>query len=287
MDKTQVNLEICIKYENNENPYKETFTEFKSFKELKDISIKYFNIQEEKIKIMKFTFLEESQNKSLPVNDDKDLISCMKEKDEYNYIINLELSLDRTIEENKKKMRKLFYKRLKKEFISLTIILKNWIYLKKVLKEKIKNYIENDKNDKNDKKTLFELLNEFPNDITLSKKEKGDKINKINDNLFYTKRVRDISKEFDKKTSEIKAKQDNLKREIQNKFEGFKNDIIDLIKKNQKDIKYNKIRDINEIKPNKKEDKNIINNKNQGIKTGGDTQKPFHSANYKNTKNNE
>ena len=280
MDKTQVNLEICIKYENNENPYKETFTEFKSFKELKDISIKYFNIQEEKIKIMKFTFLEESQNKSLPVNDDKDLISCMKEKDEYNYIINLELSLDRTIEENKKKMRKLFYKRLKKEFISLTIILKNWIYLKKVLKEKIKNYIENDKNDK---KTLFELLNEFPNDITLSKKEKGDKINKINDNLFYTKRVRDISKEFDKKTSEIKAKQDNLKREIQNKFEGFKNDIIDLIKKNQKDIKYNKIRDINEIKPNKKEDKNIINNKKLEIKTGGDTKKPFHSANNKNT----
>ena len=283
MDKTQVYLEICIKYENNENPYKETFTEFKSFKELKDISIKYFNIQEEKIKIMKFTFLEESQNKSLPVNDDKDLISCMKEKDEYNYIINLELLLDRTIEENKKKMSKLFYKKLKKEFSSLTILLKNWIYLKKVLKEKIKNYIENDKNDKNDKKTLFELLNEFPNDITLSKKEKGDKINKINDNLFYTKRVRDISKEFDKKTSEIKTKQDNLKREIQNKFEGFKNDIIDLIKKNQKDIKYNKIRDINEIKPNKKEDKNIRNNKNQGIKTGGDTQKPWHSSNNKNT----
>ena len=280
MDKTQVNLEICIKFENNANPYKETFTEFKSFKELKDISIKYFNIQEEKIKIMKFTFLEESQNKSLPVNDDKDLISCMKEKDEYNYIINLELLLDRTIEENKKKMSKLFYKKLKKEFSSLTILLKNWIYLKKVLKEKIKNYIENDKNDK---KTLFELLNEFPNDITLSKKEKGDKINKINDNLFYTKRVRDISKEFDKKTSEIKTKQDNLKREIQNKFEGFKNDIIDLIKKNQKDIKYNKIRDINEIKPNKKEDKNIRNNKNQGIKTGGDTQKPWHSSNNKNT----
>ena len=283
MDKTQVNLEICIKFENNANPYKETFTEFKSFKELKDISIKYFNIQEEKIKIMKFTYLKESQNKSLPVNDDKDLISCMKEKDEYNYIINLELSLDRIIEENKKKMRKLFYKRLKKEFISLTIILKNWIYLKKILKEKIKNYIKNDKNDKNDKKTLFELLNEFPNDITLSKKEKGDKINKINDNLFYTKRIRDISKEFDKKTSEIKIKQDNLKREIQNKFEGFKNDIIDLIKKNQKDIKYNKIRDINEIKPNKNEDKNIINNKNQGIKTGGDTKKPLHSANNKNT----
>ena len=283
MDKTQVNLEICIKFENNENPYKETFTEFKSFKELKDISIKYFNIQEEKIKIMKFTFLEESQNKSLPVNDDKDLISCMKEKDEYNYIINLELLLDKTIEENKKKMSKLFYKKLKKEFSSLTILLKNWIYLKKVLKEKIKNYIKNDKNDKNDKKTLFELLNEFPNDITLSKKEKGDKINKINDNLFYTKRVRDISKEFDKKTSEIKAKQDNLKREIQNKFEGFKNDIIDLIKKNQKDIKYNKIRDKDEIKPNKKEDKNIINNKKLEIKTGGDTKKPLHSANYKNT----
>jgi hypothetical protein len=277
MDKTQVNLEICIKFENNANPYKETFTEFKSFKELKDISIKYFNIQEEKIKIMKFTFLEESQNKSLPVNDDKDLISCMKEKDEYNYIINLELLLDRTIEENKKKMSKLFYKKLKKEFSSLTILLKNWIYLKKILKEKIKNYI------KNEQKTLFELLNEFPNDITLSEKENEDKINKINDNLFYTKRVRDISKEFDKKTSEIKTKQDNLKREIQNKFEGFKNDIIDLIKKNQNDIKYNKIRDINEIKPNKNEDKNIINNKNQGIKTGGDTKKPLHSANYKNT----
>ena len=284
MDKTQVNLEICIKFENNANPYKETFTEFKSFKELKDISIKYFNIQEEKIKIMKFTYLKESQNKSLPVNDDKDLISCMKEKDEYNYIINLELLLDRTIEENKKKMSKLFYKKLKKEFSSLTILLKNWIYLKKILKEKIKNYIKNDKNDKNDKKTLFELLNEFPNDITLSKKEKGDKINKINDNLFYTKRIRDISKEFDKKTSEIKIKQDNLKREIQNKFEGFKNDIIDLIKKNQKDIKYNKIKeDINEIKPNKKEDKNIINNKKLEIKTGGDTKKPLHSANNKNT----
>ena len=279
MDKTQVNLEICIKFENNENPYKETFTEFKSFKELKDISIKYFNIQEEKIKIMKFTFLEETQNKSLPVNDDKDLISCMKEKDEYNYIINLELSLDRAIEESQDNIRELFYEILQKELIYLGILLKKWFYLKKVLNEKIKNYINNDQK----QKTLFELLNEFPNNITLSKKENVDKINKINDNLFYSKRVRDISEEFDKKTSEIKTKHDSFKKEIQNKFESFKNDIIDLIKKNPKDIKYNKIRDINEIKLNKNEDKNIINNKKLEIKTGGDTKKPFHSANNKNT----
>ena len=267
MDKTLVNLEICIKYENNENPYKSKFTEFKTFEELKNISIKHFNIQkEEEIEVMKFTSLEELENKSFIVNNDNDLISCMKEIDEYNFSINLELSIDKTILENKKKLKQLFLNKLYQEFLSSLKLLKKWLDLKKELNEKINYYIQNSQG------SLYGLLKEFPNTITLSKKENDEKINNIDDNLFCSKLVLDIREKFNKKMEEIKIKQESFQKQIQHNFD----DIFDLIKKNKTNIIIDKNKDFNEIKIGKDEGKNNMDDKNQGKKNGGDTPKPMH-----------
>jgi uncharacterized protein YqgV (UPF0045/DUF77 family) len=263
MDKTLVNLEICIKYENNENPYKSKFTEFKTFEELKNISIKHFNIQkEEEIEMMKFT----SENKSFIVNNDNDLISCMKEIDEYNFSINLELSIDKTILENKKKLKQLFLNKLYQEFLSSLKLLKKWLDLKKELNEKINYYIQNSQG------SLYGLLKEFPNTITLSKKENDEKINNIDDNLFCSKLVLDIREKFNKKMEEIKIKQESFQKQIQHNFD----DIFDLIKKNKTNIIIDKNKNINEIKIGKDEGKNNMDDKNQGIKYEGNTPKPMH-----------
>lgn len=267
MDKTLVNLEICIKYENNENTYKSKFTEFKTFEELKNISIKHFNIQkEEEIEMMKFTSLEELENKSFIVNNDNDLISCMKEINEYNFSINLELSIDKTILENKKKLKQLFLKKLYQEFLSLLKLLKKWLDLKKELNEKINYYVQNIKG------SLYGLLKEFPNTIILSKKENDEKINNIDDNLFCSKLVLDIREKFNKKMEEIKIKQERFQKQIQHNFD----DIFDLIKKNKTNIIIDKKKDFNEIKVDIDEGKNNMDNKIQGIKYGGDTAKPMH-----------
>lgn len=266
MDKTLVNLEICIKYENNENPYKNKFTEFKTFEELKNISIKHFNIQkEEEIEMMKFTSLEELENKSFIVNNDNDLISCMKEIDEYNFSINLELSIDKTILENKKKLKQLFLNKLYQEFLSSLKLLKKWLDLKKELNEKINYYIQNSQG------SLYGLLKEFPNTITLSKKENDEKINNIDDNLFCSKLVLDIREKFNKKMEEIKIKQESFQKQIQHNFD----DIFDLIKKNKTNIIIDKNKDFNEIKIGKDEGKNNMDDKNQGKKNWGDTPKPM------------
>ena len=267
MDKTLVNLEICIKYENNENTYKSKFTDFKTFEELKNISIKHFNIQkEEEIEMMKFTSLEELENKSFIVNNDNDLISCMKEIDEYNFSINLELSIDKTISENKKKLKQLFLNKLYQEFLSLLKLLKKWLDLKKELNEKINYYVQNSKG------SLYGLLKEFPNTITLSKKENDEKINNIDDNLFCSKLVLDIREKFNKKMEEIKIKQESFQKQIQHNFD----DIFDLIKKNKTNIIIDKNKNINEIKIGKDEGKNNMDDKNQGIKYEGNTPKPMH-----------
>ena len=268
MDKTLVNLEICIKYENNENTYKSKFTEFKTFEELKNISIKHFNIQkEEEIEMMKFTSLEELENKSFIVNNDNDLISCMKEIDEYNFSINLELSIDKTILENKKKLKQLFLNKLYQEFLSSLKLLEKWLDLKKELNEKIKYYIKNSQGF-----FLYGLLKEFPNTITLSKKENDEKINNIDDNLFCSKLVLDIREKFNKKMEEIKIKQESFQKQIQHNFD----DIFDLIKKNKTNIIIDKNKDFNEIKIGKDEGKNNMDDKNQEKKNGGDTPKPMH-----------
>ena len=271
MDKTLVKLEICIKYEGDEKMYKNTFTEFKSFEELKDISIKHFNIKKEEIEIMKFAFLEDLKNKSIKVNNDNDLISCMKEIDEYHYSIKLELSLDKTIEERKQKIKKLLLNKLNKDISSFLILLKKCFCLKEELNEEIKNYITNDQN----QKSLNELLNEFPNNIHLSKKEENGIVNKINDNLFYSKLVREVSENFNKKMEDIKIKQDNLKKQIQHNFD----DIFELIKKNTTNIIKGKNKDINEIKIDNVEGRNNENNKKNEIKNEAETKKPMYGKN--------
>ena len=265
MDKTLVNLEICIKYGNNENPYKNKFTEFKTFEELKDISIKHFNIQEEElIDIIIFVSLEELENKSFIVKNDNDLISCMKEIDEYNYSINLELSFDKTFLESKKKIKKLFLKKLNKKFSSFFKLIKQCINLKKELHENIIYYIQNGQ------ESLYGLLNQFPNTITLSKKEKEEKNNKIDDN-FCSKLVLDIREKFNGKMEEIKIKQESFKKQVQHNFD----DIFDLIKKNRTNI-INKKKDYNEIKIGEDEGKNNMEDKSQGKIYEGYTKKPMH-----------
>ena len=266
MDKTLVNLEICIKYGNNENPYKNKFTEFKTFEELKDISIKHFNIQEEElIDIIIFVSLEELENKSFIVKNDNDLISCMKEIDEYNYSINLELSFDKTFLESKKKIKKLFLKKLNKKFSSFFKLIKQCINLKKELHENIIYYIQNGQ------ESLYGLLNQFPNTITLSKKEKEEKNNKIDDN-FCSKLVLDIREKFNGKMEEIKIKQESFKKQVQHNFD----DIFDLIKKNRTNIIIDKKKNYNEIKIVEDEGRNNMDEKNQAKIYEENTKKPMH-----------
>ena len=263
MDKKDVYLKIVINYEGQK--FEKTFIDFQTLEEIKDISKNEFKINDDIFNKLQYKCIIEPGKESKIIKNDDDLIILMKPIDDYNYEINLELSLDEfNILKNQGKLRKKFDnyidKKIKeiKEIIKLLFLYSSQVNNRKNLEIeflKIKlNYerkkIELEKIINNCQKNYEpKQFKEILNNIKL-KDEKSVKVaegkNKLSGNL----------KKFEKIQEEIE-------NELQKNFSSFKEEIIKMImeKFNIKDKEYkDKYADVNE------EEKKYKPNKNQNLK---------------------
>ena len=262
MDKKDVYLKIVINYEGQK--FEKTFIDFQTLEEIKDISKNEFKINDDIFNKLQYKCIIEPGKESKIITNDDDLIILMKPIDDYNYEINLELSLDEfNILKNQGKLRKKFdnyfdkEKKEKLDNIKLLLLYSSQVSNRKNLEIeflKIKSDYESKKNElekiincqKNYEPKQFK---EILNNIKL-KDEKSVKVaegkNKLSGNL----------KKFEKIQEEIE-------NELQKNFSSFKEEIIKMImeKFNIKDKEYkDKYVDDNE------EEKKYKPNKNQNLK---------------------
>ena len=263
MDKKDVYLKIVINYEGQK--FEKTFIDFQTLEEIKDISKNEFKINDDIFNKLQYKCTTEPGKESKIITNDDDLIILMKPIDDYNYEIDLELSLDEfNILKNQGELRKKFdnyyldKKNKIKENIKLLSFCLSQVNKRKNLEIeflKIKSDYESKKNE------LEEIINncqknyepkqfkEILNNIKL-KDEKSVKVaeekNKLSGNL----------KKFEKIQEEIE-------NELQKNFSSFAKEIIKMImeKFNIKDKEYkDKYVDDNE------EEKKYKHNKNQNLK---------------------
>ena len=264
MDKKDVYLKIVINYEGQK--FEKTFIDFQTLEEIKDISKNEFKINDDIFNKLQYKCIIEPGKELKIIKNDDDLIILMKPIDDYNYEINLELSLDEfNILKNQGELRKKFDnyyldKKIKeiKEIFKLLFLYSSQVNKRNKLDRKflkIKSDYESKKNElekiinncqKNYEPKQFK---EILNNIKL-KDEKSVKVaegkNKLSGNL----------KKFEKIQEEIE-------NELQKNFSSFKEEIIKMImeKFNIKDKEYkDKYADVNE------EEKKYKPNKNQNLK---------------------
>jgi len=259
MDKKDVYLKIVINYECKK--FEKTFIDFQTLEEIKDISKNEFKINDDIFNKLQYKCIIEPGKESKIIKNDDDLIILMKPIDDYNYEIDLELSLDEfNILKNQGELRKKFDNYLEKilDNIKLLLLYSSQVSNRKNLEIeflKIKSDYESKKNElekiinncqKNYEPKQFK---EILNNIKL-KDEKSVKVveekNKLSENL----------KKFEKIQEEIE-------NELQKNFSSFKEEIIKMImeKFNIKDKEYkDKYADDNE------EEKKYQPNKNQNLK---------------------
>ena len=259
MDKKDVYLKIVINYEGKK--FEKTFIDFQTLEEIKDISKNEFKINDDIFNKLQIKCITEPGKESKIIKNDDDLIILMKPIDDYNYEIDLELSLDEfNILKNQGELRKKFDNYLEKilDNIKLLLLYSSQVSNRKNLEIeflKIKSDYESKKNElekiinncqKNYEPKQFK---EILNNIKL-KDEKSVKVaegkNKLSGNL----------KKFEKIQEEIE-------NELQKNFSSFEKEIIKMImeKFNIKDKEYkDKYADVNE------EEKKYKPNKNQNLK---------------------
>ena len=264
MDKKDVYLKIVINYEGQK--FEKTFIDFQTLEEIKDISKNEFKINDDIFNKLQIKCIIEPGKESKIITNDDDLIILMKPIDDYNYEINLELSLDEfNILKNQGELRKKFdnyyFDKKRKEIteiIKLLLLYSSQFSNSKNLEIKflkIKSDYESKKNELekiiNNYQKNYEpkQFKEILNNIKL-KDEKSVKLaeekNKLSGNL----------KKFEKIQEEIE-------NELQKNFSSFKEEIIKMImeKFNIKDKEYkDKYADVNE------EEKKYKPNKNQNLK---------------------
>ena len=236
MDKKDVYLKIVINYEGQK--FEKTFIDFQTLEEIKDISKNEFKINDDIFNKLQIKCIIEPGKESKIITNDDDLIILMKPIDDYNYEINLELSLDEfNILKNQGELRKKFDNYLEKilDNIKLLLLYSSQVSNRKNLEIeflKIKSDYESKKNElekiinncqkNNEPKQFKEILN----NIKL-KDEKSVKVaegkNKLSGNL----------KKFEKIQEEIE-------NELQKNFSSFAKEIIKMImeKFNIKDKEY-------------------------------------------------
>ena len=263
MDKKDVYLKIVINYEGQK--FEKTFIDFQTLEEIKDISKNQFKINDDIFNKLQIKCITEPGKESKIIKNDDDLIILMKPIDDYNYEIDLELSLDEfNILKNQGELRKKFFnnyyldKKIKevKENIKMILLYSSQFSNRKNLEIKflkIKSDYESKKNElekiinncqKNYEPKQFK---EILNNIKL-KDEKSVKVaegkNKSSGNL----------KKFEKIQEEIE-------NELQKNFSSFEKEIIKMImeKFNIKDKEYkDKYADDNEEEKKYKPNKNKI-----------------------------
>ena len=104
MDNKEVYLTISINYDGKTHTKKSS--DFISFEDIKNISKNKFNISEEDYKYMKLSFKNDTNNETIFIENDADIIFKSTEKDENNYEIAIDLTIDKIpsiqIQEEKK-----------------------------------------------------------------------------------------------------------------------------------------------------------------------------------------
>ena len=104
MDNKEVYLTISINYDGKTHTKKSS--DFISFEDIKNISKNKFNISEEDYKYMKLSFKNDTNNETIFIENDADIIFKSTEKDENNYEITIDLTIDKNpsiqIQEEKK-----------------------------------------------------------------------------------------------------------------------------------------------------------------------------------------
>ena len=93
MDNKEVYLTISINYDGKSHTKKSS--DFISFEEIKNISKNKFNISEEDYKYMKLSFKNDTNNETIFIENDADIIFKSTEKDENNYEITIDLTIDK------------------------------------------------------------------------------------------------------------------------------------------------------------------------------------------------
>ena len=296
MDEHEVTLKITIKHNGKE--YLDKSSEFISFEELKNTCKQKFNISNAIIKDMKFKI----KDQNIFIQNDADLISNMEEIDEYNYALNLDISLNEVkIKEEKLKLFAFFDKKRRndklKNFLFYCKIIDEYIKLEKIYKKK-KLEIE-------DKIIYYQKNMKFPSNNKLLKIEncfhysyQGNKQNnkltddkllvnlekkiQLNDKKYYSIKI--DNKYMEKFNNELQKNFLDLKSEIKNflakKQEVYENHKLDDYAKNYKII-LQKLQEVKKIKVNQqiKLDQNIIMENKKEKENLDDT--PLRSKNFK------
>ena len=236
MDKKDVYLKIVINYEGQK--FEKTFIDFQTLEEIKDISKNEFKINDDIFNKLQYKCIIEPGKESKIITNDDDLIILMKPIDDYNYEIDLELSLDEfNILKNQGELRKKFDNYLEKILDNIKLLL---LYSSQVSNRKNfdREFLRLKLNYERKKIELEKIINncqknyepkqfkEILNNIKL-KDEKSVKVveekNKLSGNL----------KKFEKIQEEIE-------NELQKNFSSFAKEIIKMImeKFNIKDKEY-------------------------------------------------
>lgn len=108
MDNNEVYLTISINY--NGQSHTEKSKDFISFEDIKNKSKIEFNIPEEDYKYMKLRLKNDTNNETIFIENDSDIIFKSTEKDEYNYEMTIDLTIDKNnsiqVEEKKIELMK-------------------------------------------------------------------------------------------------------------------------------------------------------------------------------------
>ena len=246
MEENPVWLKLTIKYKEKE-VVKDT-NEFINFEGLKNISKEEFNIPpNEFVKKLKFKLNKEEKY----INNDADIISGMVEKDDFNYILDLDLVYDKklneAIKEGLNKINKVILNlcdKKKKKLFYFTVFI-NSIKLKKDF-EKVKLEFEKRKKEiddgiinykKYEEKPKKEILLEINKNIYIEYKGEVKPYNKLNEGNLEPKlgdkgKNNEIEKDFiNKKRNEFMEKINKL---FQDNFDNCKSEIKTLIQNHKK-----------------------------------------------------
>ena len=289
MDKNEAFLIIHINYENNKAEIK--LSELPSIKVLKKLAAKEFNIPKNKTNFLSFRYIDEEGDFNL-LNENDNLIVFSKEVSNNLYILDLNLELDESRDNQRKSesndnenVNDIKYEQIKNKNMKLKKEIEEIKKIKELEKEINEIKIKKEKKKLRKEKELME--------IKMKNKEKIENLKNIKNSLILKKYINDLEKnlldniiptienkikniqEINNKhiLNTINKEMNNILNELINKIEIKKNEIIkyqaneisNIISDNNKDYfkKINNLfKEINLKIKTKENDKEIKKNDN-------------------------
>lgn len=251
VDSEEVFLTIILNYNGEE--YSKKSIDFISYNELKITTKDEFKIPEEDLKFIEFQFINDTNNKSLFIKNDNDIMDNLIEIDEYNYEIKLNISIDKTKSINGEEKIE-----LKKE---------DNIQSEKIVNEIDKENIDN--NEINELKNIVRIyenkIKELENKINLYEKKENEQKNKkillqiSNIDTFLYKGNSDKNTNLNNENLSLNYLVDEKKKEKEKSIIIYNNDNITYIGNTEKYTKLNnEILSLKKLLTEKKEEKKEI-----------------------------